>query len=266
MACCRPGRGVARTVVIYFLAFLLIAIYHGIIFAYGGLVFTFAVETLHFSKVEATNLNSLFFGTFTAGGVASIILVALKVPLGLLMVLNVTGSLISTLVMVTSPGNPTLIWLGTGGLGASMASIYGTVYTWTTLQVPMTGMGTSVLILGISVADMAHAPVLGVLLEHSTPYLLVYYALGDVMVSCVIVAALLITAYTWKGTSIVAMETMKEDTGTHSNVGTDDDGDCRDRCDEHRNGCGKRRTFIIPEWTSEPYVSPMAMGMVLYTP
>ena len=170
-------------------------------------MFTFAVETLHFSKVEATNLNSLFYGTFTAGGVVSIILVLINVPLGVIMVLNVAGSLVNTLMMVVFPSNIPIIWLGTGGLGASMASIYSTTFAWLAKQVPVNGMGTAVMIAAISIADMVHAAVLGILMEHTTPYLLLYYALGNVVVSCVIVAALLVTAHIWKGTEARATET-----------------------------------------------------------
>ncbi|KAL5515102.1 hypothetical protein EMCRGX_G000224 [Ephydatia muelleri] len=163
------GKGVGRTVVIYSIAFLLISIYYGLSFAYGGLVFTFAVETLHFSKVEATNLNSLFYGTFAAGGVVSIILVLINVPLGVIMVLNVAGSLVNTLMMVVFPSNIPIIWLGTGGLGASMASIYSTTFAWLAKHVLVNGMGTAVMIAAISIADMVHAAVLGILMEHTTP-------------------------------------------------------------------------------------------------
>lgn len=196
--CWRPPKGMARTAVIYFFAFLLIAIYYGLSFAYGGLVFTFAVKTLCFSKVEATNLNALFYGTFTAGGVVSIVLVLLKVPLEVLMVLNAIGSLTNTLLMVVFRNNRTVIWLGSGGLGASMASIYATTYAWLTNQVPVTGMGTAVMITAVSIADMAHTTVLGSLMEHTTPYLLLYYALGNVVVSCGIITVLLVVAHVWK--------------------------------------------------------------------
>ena len=252
------GIGTARTAVIYFLAFLLISIYYGLSCGYGGLLFTFAVETLHFTKMEATNLNSLFYGAFAAGSLASIILVILKVPLGLLMILNVTGSLASTLLMVTYPSNPTLIWLGTGGLGASMASIYGTTYSWLTGQVPMTGMGTAVLIMAVSVADMTHATILGSLLEHATPYLLLYYALGDVLVSCVIVAALLGTAHLWKSAEVVvAMKTTcgLAESSVSSNVDTVDEK-LSYQCGEHAH---EKRSKVILELTSEPYRSPMGV-------
>ena len=254
------GMCTARTAVIYFIAFLLISIYYGLSCGYGGLVFTFAVETLHFSKMEASNLNSLFYGAFAAGSVASIILVLLKVPLGLLIILNVTGSLVSTLLMVTYPSNPILIWLGTGGLGASMASIYGTMYGWLTGQVPMNGMGTAILIAAVSVADMTHATILGALLEHATPYLLLYYALGDVVVSCGIVAALLGTSHLWKSAEVVvAMETTRRVTESDFCCDVDKvDGKISYQCDQHGNACSKR-SKVIMELTSEPYRSPMGV-------
>ena len=190
----------------------------------------------------------------------SIILVFLKVPLGLLMILNVTGSLVSTLLMVTYPSNPILIWLGTGGLGASMASIYGTIYGWLTGQVPMTGKGTAILITAVSVADTTHAAILGALLEHATPYLLLYYALGNVVVSCVIVAALLGTAHLWKSAEVVvAMETTcgVEGSGVSCDIYAVD-GNLSYQCDKHGNACSKRAKVIM-ELTSEPYRSPMGV-------
>ena len=225
----RPRKGAGRIVVIYSIAFLLISIYYGLSFAYGGLVFTFAVETLHFDKVAATNLNSLFYGTFTAGGIVSIVLLLMKAPLGVLLILNVVGSLVSTLMMAVFPSNPTAIWLGTGGLGASMASVYATTYAWLAKEVPMNGMGMAVMIAAVSIADMVHAAVLGILLEHTTPYLLLYYALGNVLVSCVIVAAMLVTAHIWKDTEV--RDTVVKDTEVRDTVVKDTE--VRDTVAEH---------------------------------
>ena len=67
--------------------------------SFGNLIFTFAVESLDFTKKDAALLNAVFWGTFTVGGFAAIFIAYTKVPSSVVITVDTMGSTLSLLVM-----------------------------------------------------------------------------------------------------------------------------------------------------------------------
>ena len=174
----------------YVFLFLFVMCYYGLLMTFGNLLFTFAVEGPGFTKVEATDLNSLFWGTYTFGRLFSILLVLLRVPPLVMIAANVAGSFFSLLPMVVLPRSPQAVWIGTAALGASMTAVFPTALTWLAQQVEITGKATAVMVAGAALGDMVLPAVVEELMAATSARALLYFALADVVVAGALVVAL----------------------------------------------------------------------------
>ena len=185
-----PRRVLAYRASTYIALFFFITTYYGLVVTFGNLVFTFAVEGPGFTKAEAADLNSLFWGSYTFARVLSVCLLLLGAPPLLMMAANVAGSFLSLLPMVLLPGTSPVIWIGTAGLGASMTAILPTSLTWLAQQVEVTGKVTAVVVAGAALGDMILPAVAEETMAATSPRALLYFALVDVVVAGALVGVL----------------------------------------------------------------------------
>ena len=175
------------TVTVLSLLFLFMAVYVGMEVTFGTYIFVFAVKgSLHLSKQRAASLSSLFWGTFSFARCFSIVISLLKAPPSLMMIGNLTGSLVAATILLIWSDNEIGIWIGSGLLGTSVSAIYPTTMVWMSQHVPPSGKATAVLGTGAVLGNTLFPLLVGILLDKVDPITLVYYTFGAV-VFCVFI-------------------------------------------------------------------------------
>ena len=164
-------------------------VYVGLEVAYGSLIFTAVVlGVLDFSKQQASLIQSLFWGTFAFGRLFSIVLVFLKVRSSVMICMNLTGSLVAALIMISFAHSSPAIWLASTVLGASYSSIYPTAMTWMSENLEATGLATAILITGGVLGDIILPAIVGALIASVSPDMLFYLTFVGVIISGAIAA------------------------------------------------------------------------------
>ena len=178
-------------VCIFTMLFLFMLLYVGLESAFGTYIFTYAVKSgLQFSKQRAAILSSVFWGTFAFLRMFSIILSFYHTPPGYMMTGNLTGSLVAAVMLVIWPTNEVVVWVASGLMGTSMASIFPTTMTWLSEHGPTSGKATAVLAAGATLGDMSLPVVAGVLIDKISPVSFLYFTLCDVVV-CIAICGIL---------------------------------------------------------------------------
>jgi FHS family Na+ dependent glucose MFS transporter 1 len=142
---------------------------------FGGWIYVIAGNR-GFSDDAAASLLSSFWAAFTLARVLAI-LISTSVRPKRMLTFDFLGALASTMVLLTVPG-PTGLWLGTLGLGVSLASVFPAALALAGETLPLTGTVTSRIFVGASAGSLtmpwligesfslgAQAPILAVLLN-----------------------------------------------------------------------------------------------------
>ncbi len=178
-------------VIMFTLLFIFMFLYVGLEVAYGSLIFTVAVKgELGFSKSNAAVLTALFWGTFAFARLFSVVLAVLKVRSSVMMACNLSGSFLASLILVFYPHDPIAVWIGSGVLGASYASIYPTTMTWMSENTEASGKATSVLVAAGTLGDISIPSIVGIVIAKVSKDSLLYITFGGVIISVLVVALL----------------------------------------------------------------------------
>lgn len=147
---------------------LLIAIffflYAGAEVAYGGWIFTYATAQGLSSAQSAAVLTSLFWGSLTAGRLLSIPLAA-RYHNRTIIFADLVGCLACVGLVLVWPWSLTAVWLGTIGLGLSMASVFPTTLSLAERHLHVSGKTTSYFFVGASLGGMSIPWIIGQLFE-----------------------------------------------------------------------------------------------------
>jgi fucose permease len=157
-------------------AFVLLFVFcQGAEAGFGGWIYVIAGDR-GFSDDAAARLLASFWAVFTIGRVISIGVATHARPKWMLTI-DLLGALASTTVLLILPG-PIGLWLGTLGLGLSLASVFPAALALAGETLPLTGTVTSRIFVGASVGTItmpwligesftlgASAPMLTVLLN-----------------------------------------------------------------------------------------------------
>lgn len=176
------GFRVQILVLLFFFYFL----YVGMEGTYGGLVMSFSVQYLHWTKAEGTLLTSLFWGSFALGrGISIFAGVCMSPALMLIADLVMTCLALAGLVLALD-SNSMVLWFCTAVLGAGMASIFPTGITWAERYMLVTGKATSVLVVGSALGAMIVPAMTGYLFETKGPMWLLYIMLGAGLLAAIL--------------------------------------------------------------------------------
>jgi fucose permease len=185
------------SIVVVLATFLLV--YVGMELAYGSWIFTVVVTgPLNFSKGQGAMIQSLFWGTFSFVRLFSVVLALLNIKASVMMVGNLSGSLIASVIMVSFPHNATAIWLASAVLGTSYASIFPTAMTWISETIDATGAATSIVITGGIVGEVSIPAITGALLYKVSPDVLFYMTFVSSITSSIFMGFLLLLAHLYK--------------------------------------------------------------------
>jgi nitrate reductase NapE component len=178
---------------------LFMLVYVGMEVAYGSWIFTVVVTgPLDFSKSQGAVIQSLFWGTFSFIRLFSIVLALLNIKASVMITGNLSGSLVASVIMVSSPHNATAIWLASAVLGMSYASIYPTAITWMSETVEATGATASILVTGGIIGDVSIPAIAGALVYKVSPDSLFYLTFAGTLISTILMLLLFILAHIYK--------------------------------------------------------------------
>ena len=168
------------------LLFAFYFLYVGMEVTYGGLIMSFAVDYLHWSKEQGTLLTSVFWGCFAASrGLAVFLARCLSPTLMLITDLALTGLALAGLLL-TIDHNASMAWYCTAALGAGMASIFPTGITWAERYMHVGSKAAAVFVVGSALGEMALPALTGLLFGSKGPMWLIYIMLGCALTSMVI--------------------------------------------------------------------------------
>uniref|UniRef100_A0A671MYW4 Major facilitator superfamily domain containing 4B n=2 Tax=Sinocyclocheilus anshuiensis TaxID=1608454 RepID=A0A671MYW4_9TELE len=164
--------------ILLFLLSLFFFFYVGSEVAYGSFIFTYGKDYVGMKPVEATGLNSLFWGTFAAGRGLAIFFAACLRP-GILILLSLVGTTVSALLLCLFSRNPPMLWACTAIYGVSMSTTFPSGISWVEQYTTVTGRSAAVFVVGAALGEMVLPALLGLLLwQLQNQPLLMYLALG----------------------------------------------------------------------------------------
>ncbi len=180
-------------VVTFTLLFIFLLLYVGLEASYGSLVFTVAVKgDLDFSKSDAAVLTALFWGTFAFARLFSVFLAVCKVWSSVMMICNLSGSFLASFILVLYPHNAIAVWIGSGVLGASYASIFPSTMTWMSEHTVASAKASSILVAAGTIGNISIPSIVAVIIAKFSKDLLFYITFGGVLISSMVVAILLL--------------------------------------------------------------------------
>lgn len=122
---------------------LLAFVYVGVEVSYGGWIFSYFSASHLGSEAAGYRLNSLFYLAITFGRLFAIPLAA-HVKSQRIIWGYLAGAVFSVALMVVFSGNPWSIWLGTFGMGLSLAAIFPTTFSYVGSKTQLSGKQTGV--------------------------------------------------------------------------------------------------------------------------
>jgi FHS family Na+ dependent glucose MFS transporter 1 len=154
---------------------LLVALAVGFIFlvvaaeaGFGSWIYTYALTRKLADKVSAAYLTSLFWGSFTAGRLASTLL-SLRWKPRTLILASVAGCLAAAAVMLAWPGWSLAAWLGAAGFGLFIGPLFANTITLTGETMTMSGKITGLFLVGTSLGGLFLPWLIGQLFEPLGP-------------------------------------------------------------------------------------------------
>jgi FHS family Na+ dependent glucose MFS transporter 1 len=154
-------RLVALIVLFFFL-------YVGAEVAFGGWIYTYAVELKITTEAVAAYLTAAFWGALTIGRLLAIPIAARVRPRYILLG-DLVGCLVSIGLILVWPGSLAAVWLGTIGVGLSMASIFPTTISLAERRMTVTGQVTGWFFVGASAGGMLLPWLIGQMFESVGP-------------------------------------------------------------------------------------------------
>jgi FHS family Na+ dependent glucose MFS transporter 1 len=161
---------------------LILLLYVGAESSMGGWVYTYAQAMNLSGDAQAAYLTSVFWGVLAGGRLLSIPLTKRVSPRTMLMA-DWLGCLVSVGAMVFFPHSSLVVWLGTIGLGFSMASIFPLMLSFAERRMPITGQTTGWFLVGASAGGMSLPWLIGQLFELIGPRATMSAILADLVIA-----------------------------------------------------------------------------------
>jgi FHS family Na+ dependent glucose MFS transporter 1 len=172
---------------------LLLLLYVGAEAGFGGWIYTYALALDLGTPTTSAYLTSAFWGAFTLGRLLSIPLAARLRPRSILLG-DLVGCLVSVGILLLWPISLAATWLGTVGLGLSMASIFPTAISLAERYMTITGQRTGWFLIGASVGAMSLPWMIGQLFEAIGPQMVILAIMGDLALALGVYLAFIVPA------------------------------------------------------------------------
>ncbi|MCB0209014.1 MAG: MFS transporter, partial [Anaerolineae bacterium] len=178
--------------------------YVGLEVGYGGWIYTYATTLELTSEANAAYLTSAYWGALTVGRLLSIP-VANRLRPRTIIAGDLAGALLSVIVLLLWPQSLAVVWIGTLGLGLSIASIFPTMLSLAERNMTVTGQTTSWFFVGASTGGMSMPWLIGQLFEITGPYTVFWASLVGVILTAGLFSSLLAWVHRSSRQSTVAL-------------------------------------------------------------
>jgi FHS family Na+ dependent glucose MFS transporter 1 len=161
---------------------LVFGCYNGAALAFGGWIYTYAIEMKLADATSAAYLTSVFWGALTFGRLVAIPLAMRFSPRTILRA-DYLGALISLLAMLFWPRSIVAVMITCAGLGFSLASIYPTTMSLSGQLMTISGRITGLFAIGQSAGAMIIPWLIGQFFETTGPQVLGIVLLIDMVIA-----------------------------------------------------------------------------------
>ncbi len=141
-----PGWPVLMVAVLFFL-------YVGMELGFGNWIYTYSLKLNLENEITAARLAAAFWGAFTFGRLLGV-WVSTKLRSKSILFMDITGCLISLIIILLWKESSTALWIGTLGLGLSQASIFPTLIMLAGERMVITGTITGWFLVGSGAGSM----------------------------------------------------------------------------------------------------------------
>ncbi len=186
----KDGSGDAIDSLLVFLVALFLLLYVGAEASFGGWIFTYTVVKELSSEAAAAYLTSVFWGTLTLGRLLAIPL-TLRFKLRTLLAVDLVGCLVSGGIILLWSNSFVAIWLGTVGMGLSMASMFPTTVALAERHMTITAQVAGWFFVGAGTGGMSLPWVIGQLFESLGPHMMMVAIIADLIAAVGIFTLLL---------------------------------------------------------------------------
>jgi len=150
--------------------------------SFGGWIASYAEATHLASETGARYLTSAFWGAFTLSRLLSIP-IALRFRPGTILLGGLLVGAASLVVILWWPDSVTALWLGTVGMGLSIAPMFPTSISLAERRMAITGRVTGWFLVGASLGSMSMPWLIGQLFEPVGPQVAMVIILIDMLLA-----------------------------------------------------------------------------------
>jgi FHS family Na+ dependent glucose MFS transporter 1 len=168
--------------------------------SFGGWIYTYALALDLSSPTIARYLTSAFWGALTLGRLLSIPLAARVKPSTILFGSLLTG-VASLSIIVLWSNSSAAVWVGTLGIGLSIASLFPSTFSMVERYVTVTGRVSSWFLIGASLGGMVLPWLIGQLFEQLGPRATMVTILIDFVIATIVFTAIFLQLVRRSGTA-----------------------------------------------------------------
>lgn len=147
---------------------ILFLLYVGLELGFGHWIYTYTLTLGLGTITSAANLNGFFWGSFTLGRLLGV-WVSTRLRSQMILYLDILGCAISITTIMLWKESSLALWIGTIGLGISMASIFPTFIILSGERIQITGTITGLFLVGSGAGGMLLPWLLGQIFAHTGP-------------------------------------------------------------------------------------------------
>lgn len=159
---------------------ILFLLYVGLELGFANWIYTYALTLGLGTTVTAASFTSGFWGSFTFGRLLGV-WVSTRLRSKTILFLDLFGCAISTLIIILWKESSTALWIGTVGLGISMASIFPTILMLAGESMQITGSITGWFLVGSGAGSMLLPWLIGQIFAFTGPQAMTTVLMIDVI-------------------------------------------------------------------------------------
>ena len=159
---------------------LLFLLYVGLELGFGNWVYTYAFTLGLETTITAAYLTSAFWGSFTLGRLLGV-WVSTRARSQTILFIDLLGCAISTIIIMLWKDSNLALWIGTIGLGVSMASIFPTIFMFAGERMQITGTITGWFLVGSGAGSMLLPWLIGQIFAVTGPETMTTVLLVDII-------------------------------------------------------------------------------------
>lgn len=167
------------------LMMVLFFLYVGVEAGFGNWIFTYATRLDIANDTVASYMNSAYWGALTLGRLAAVPL-SRKIKPGTMLIGNYALAIFFLGMLLLWPTSPTMIWIGSAGLGLALAAVFPTLLALGETRMKVTGAVTGLFFLGSSLGGTIFPTLLGQIFEYIGSYQLILTLLGLALAGLVV--------------------------------------------------------------------------------